>query len=139
MKKIQFYLSEDVLLQREIPKGSDKIVHGKVKIVNNTKIEEITISKGTKGVLVQMPNDTKLFISFEISDSYFLTFGVNPSAGGKYVLLASDWNNNVGKVHYGDQSEVYFTDAKYAYLLVDLHQIDKSQRKSRTAHGRKVK
>ncbi|MCW5907487.1 MAG: hypothetical protein KIS94_06485 [Chitinophagales bacterium] len=138
VKKIQFYVSHDIVLQRDHTQGSTEIVHGKIKTVKGKKIEEIIIPRGTKGVVTQIPRENKLLVSFEMSDDYYLSFGVNPNMGDKYVLLASEWNNGVGKVTYSGREYWTDPDSKYAYLLVDLRKIQKLELKQRVAKGRKV-
>ncbi|MCS6934059.1 MAG: hypothetical protein NZM35_02770 [Chitinophagales bacterium] len=138
LKKIQFYVSEDIILRRELTQGTTEIVSGKIKKVNGKRIEEIIIRQGTPGVLTDMPKENKMLVSFEIDDSHYLSFGVNPNMGDKYVLLASEWDNGSGKVHY--HNKVYYTnpDSRFAFLLVDLRRIQKMKIKQRVASGRRV-
>jgi hypothetical protein len=138
VKGIQFYVSHDIILRRELAKDSSEIVHGSIKMINGRKVDEILIRAGTPGVVSEIPNDTKVKVSFEIGDGHALSFGVNPTAGERYVLLASEWRNGQGLVHYsGDE---YYTDpdSRNAFLMVDLHRIDKMQLKQHVAKGRKV-
>ena len=138
LKGVQFYLSHDVILRRELTKGTSDIVHGKIKMVDGRKVDEILIKAGTPGVLTEMPKDTKMLVSFEVGDDHYLSFGVNPNKSDRFVLLASDWSNGQGKVHYaGDE---YYTDpdSHYAFLMVDLHKIDKSSLNQHVAKGRKI-
>lgn len=138
VKRIQFYVSHDIVLHRDYSQGSTEIVHGKIKTIKGKQVEEVIIPAGTKGVVTEIPKENKLLVSFEMSDDYYLSFGVNPSLGDKYVLLASDWNNGVGKVHYSDKEYYTEPDSKYAHLLVDLRKIQKLELKQRVAKGRKV-
>ena len=138
LKQVQFYLSHDVVLRRELVQGTSQIVHGKIKMVDGRKVDEILIRAGTPGILTDMPKENKMLVSFEIGDDHYLSFGVNPTKGEKFVLLASDWNNGMGKVHYsGDE---YYTDpdSRYAFLMVDLHKIDNRSMKQHVAKGRKI-
>lgn len=138
LKGIQFYLSHDVILRRELTKGTSEIIHGKIKMVDGKKVDEILIKAGTPGVLTDMPKENKMFVSFELGDDHYLSFGVNPSKGEKYVLLAQEWNNGMGKVHYsGDE---YYTDpdSHSACLLVDLHKINNTSLQQHVAKGRTV-
>jgi hypothetical protein len=138
IKGIQFYVAHDIILRRELANGSSEIVHGTIKMVDGRKVDEVLIRAGTPGVVTQIPNDTKLMVSFEMGDEHSLSFGVNPTAGEKYVLLASEWRNGQGKVHYsGDE---YYTDpdSRNAYLMVDLRRIDKMELKQHVAKGRKI-
>jgi hypothetical protein len=138
VKAIQFYVSHDIILRRELTKGSSEIVQGKIKVVDGRKVDEILIKAGTPGVVTEIPKETKLKVSFEVGDDRYLSFGVNPNASEKYVLLASDWRNGQGKVHYG--TDEYYTDpdAKYAFLMVDLHKINDVTLKQHVAKGRTV-
>ena len=138
LKGVQFYLSHDVILRRELTKGTSEIIHGKIKMVDGRKVDEILIKAGTPGVLTDMPKDSKMLVSFEIGDDHYLSFGVNPNKSDRFVLLASDWNNGMGKVHYaGDE---YYTDqdSHYAFLMVDLHKIDQRVLSQHVAKGRKI-
>ena len=139
VKRIQFYVSHDVVLHRELSQGSTEIVQGKIKTINGKQVEEILIRERTPGVLTEIPKQNKMLVSFEMSDNHYLSFGVTPNMSEKYVLLASDWSNSIGKVHYSDKE--YYTDpnSKYASLMVDLRKIQKMDIKQRVARGRKVK
>lgn len=139
IKRIQFYVSHDIVLHREAQKGSTDIQKGVIKNVRGRKVDEIIIPAGTKGIVTEIPNEKKLLVSFETGDDRYLSFGVNPNAGDKYVLLASDWKNEMGRVHYA--GEEYYTDpdSKYASLLVDLRRIENMEVKQRVAKGRKIK
>jgi hypothetical protein len=139
IRRIQFYVSHDVVLHRDHTEGSTDIVNGKIKTVRGKKVDEIFIPQATKGVVTQIPKTDKLLVSFELSDEHYLSFGVNPTIGDKFVLLASDWNAGVGKVHYAGQEYYTAPDSKYAYLLVDLRKIQKMELRQRVAKGRKVR
>jgi hypothetical protein len=139
IKGIQFYVSHDVILHRELTQGSTEIVQGKIKTINGKKVDEILIRRGTPGVLVEIPKQNKMLVSFEMGDDHYLSFGVNPDAGEKYVLLASDWKNGIGKIHYSNQEYYTAPDSKYAFLLVDLRRIQKMDINQRVARGRKVR
>ena len=64
LKKIQFYLSEDIILRRVVTKGSSSITSGKIKIVNGQKIEETKIRKGTPGVFLVSPKGKSICNQF---------------------------------------------------------------------------
>jgi hypothetical protein len=139
IKGIQFYVSHDVVLRRELTQGSTDIVAGKIKIVDGRKVDEIIIRAGTPGVVSDIPNSNKILVSFEVGDDHYLSFGVNPEVGEKYVLLASEWRNGMGKVHYAGSEYYTDKDSKFAYLMVDLHRIDRMSVNEHVAKGRKIK
>lgn len=139
LKKIQFYLSDDVYLRRKLGENSSEIVEGKVRIVNGQKVEEIFIPRSTPGVFMFSPKANRFAVAFENgSDSRFLMFGPSPKAGERYVLLAKDWERSTGTVTYdGKEYDVNF-GAAFAGLMVDLRRIDRQDRNSRTAEGRRI-
>jgi len=139
VKQIQFYNSRDIVLRRELVGGNTEIVQGKIKMIDGRRVDEIVIRQGTKGVATEIPKENKMLVSFEVGDDHSLSFGVNPNAGDRYVLLASEWRNGLGKVHYSGNE--YYTDpeSKYSYLLVDIRKIDRLDIKSHVAKGRTVK
>jgi hypothetical protein len=139
IRRIQFYVSHDVVLHREMTKGSTDIVQGKIKTIHGSKVDEVIIPAGTKGVVTDIPNNKKLLVSFEVSDDHYLSFGVNPNASERFVLLASDWKNEMGKVHYAGNEYYTDPDSKYASLLVDLRKIENMKIKQHVAKGRTVK
>jgi len=140
LQKIQFYLSRPVVLRREFNKGSSEIVSGKIKMVNGRKVEEVVIAAGTPGVVLFQPKTDRLAVSFEDgSQERFLMFGPNPHVNDKFVLLASSWDKNKGKVTYENKSWSTPSNSAYAALMVDLRKIRQTKVNSRRAGGRSVK
>lgn len=139
VKKIQFYTSKEIVLQRQLSHGESAIEGGKIKVKDGTKVEEIIIQKGTPGVAVSVPSKDRLEVSFEKSDQHFLRFGINPNMKDRFTLLASEWSNGVGKVTYDDKFYYTSPDAAYTMLMVDLRKIEKTELNQRVASGRKVK
>ena len=137
LEQIQFYVSRDIVLQRNFSKGESKITSGKIRVINGREVEEVIIRKGTPGVLLFSPKEDRFAVSFEEGERY-LMFGPNPKQGSRYVLLAKDWNRSRGKVSY--DGKVYSTDSSSAYasLMVDLRKLRQISVKTRRAKGRTV-
>ncbi len=139
LKQIQFYLSNDIVLKRDYTRGSSEIIAGEIKMVNGRQIEQVTIPKGTPGILLFQPKSDRMAISFEEGkDSRYLMFGPNPKRGKNYVLLAADWQNRRGKVKYDGRTYYTNSESALATLLVDLKKSGKTSVKSRAAKGRKI-
>jgi hypothetical protein len=139
LKKIQFYLSDDVIIRRALTQGTSEITSGTIKIVKGEKVEEVRIKRGTPGVFLFKAKEDNFAIGFDgSSDKRYLMFGPNPKQRGTYVLLASEWKDRQGKVRYDDK--FYFTDegGAWANLLVDFKKIKKVEVSSNTVRGRKV-
>ena len=139
MSKIQFYLSEDIVLRREVRQGDTRIREGKIKIVNGRKVEEIVFKSGTPGIFLFSPKEDRMAVSFEEGgDKRYLMFGPNPKAGNRYVLLAKNWNRKRGEVSYDDRIYTTTSESAFGGLLVDIEKAKKLSVKSRKAKGRTV-
>jgi hypothetical protein len=139
LKKIQFYLSEDVVLEREAGSGRSRIEDGEIRIVDGKRVERVVIRKGTPGVYLFQPRENRFAISFEAGDSKFLIFGPERELNGKYTLRAREWKRDYGEITYG--GKVYYTASENAYatLLVNVRKDRTVNVKSRTAGGRTIR
>ena len=138
LKKIQFYVSQDIVLKREISGGDREIVSGKIKIEDGRQIEEVVVRKGTPGAFLFSPKEDRFAIGFEEASERYLIFGPSPKYSDRFVLLASDWDRRTGSVTYDNKTWKVSSDNAYAALLVDLRKISKVDVNSRVAKGRKV-
>ncbi len=143
LRKVQFYLSGDITLQREVTEGSaTEIEEGKITIVDGKEVEQIVIKRGTPGVLEYFPGDTRMGISFEVGEGRYLMFGINPDKDGKYYLLASKWKRDrygkTGTVNYAKKEYRTSPQSAYAYLMVDMKKLRKFDLDRRQVEGRKI-
>lgn len=140
LKRIQFYLSDDLTIYRNIEENQGfKITGGEIKIRNGRKVEQIRFRRGTPGVFLFRPKDDHFAVSFESKDdTHYLMFGPNPKRGGEYQLLASEWDRRTGKVTYAGEKFLTESDA-IPRLLVNLKREGSYKRQDRTASGRKVR
>lgn len=139
LSRIQFYLSQDLALRRQISEGESTIREGSIRIIDGQKVEEIVIPAGTPGVFQFSPKENRLAVSFEGgSDKRYLMFGPNPKLDNRYVLLASEWEDRQGKVTYDGGNYWVPAGNAMASLMVDLKRIRNVEVQSRVAGGRKV-
>ncbi|MBC6995946.1 hypothetical protein QWY85_11115 [Neolewinella lacunae] len=138
LKRIQFYLSEDLVLTRELRNGNSEIRNGQVKIVDGREVEQMVFKRNTPGVFVFSPKTQRMGISFERNDEDFLVFGPNPKAGDRYTLLASDWNRNSGTVTYAGKTWRVNSSDAYASLLIPLKRLRDNDVSGRVVGGRKL-
>ena len=90
LEKIQFYVSQDIRLVRSSNYGNTKIEDGKIKVNDDSRVNEVLIKRGTPGTLVFSPNEKRFAVSFENDDDHFLMFGPSEKNNGRYTLLAKD-------------------------------------------------
>ena len=138
LRRIQFYLSEDVVLQRELRNDRTQINRGTVKVINGREVEQVVFKRNTPGIFTFQPKTQRVAISFEEDADNFLVFGPNPKNGDRYTLLASDWNRNFGTVNYaGREWQVSSADA-FASLLIPLKRLREGDTRGRVVGGRKL-
>ena len=139
LKKIQFYNSADIVIQRDYVQGQSEIVSGAIKMVNGRQIEEVRIPSGTPGAFISRGKGNSFAIGFDAnSNTRYLMFGPNPKRQGAYVLLASEWKGARGKVTYDNKP--YWTNgvSDLSELLVDLSKFSHIKVETKTEQGRKV-
>lgn len=146
LSKIQFYLSDDLILHRQLSQGESTIDRGRISIRDGRRVEEIVFKEGTPGVFVFSPGDNKLAISFERGEDRYLIFGPSSRSGrnrntsdGIYGLLAKEWQRDYGVVTYDGKE--FFTPARSAYvtLLVDIDERVRVNRRVKEVGGRTVR
>jgi hypothetical protein len=136
LKQIQFYLSDDIILQRYLSGSETTITGGEVKIVGGRQIEEIVIPAGTPGVVTGVAG-TILMVSFD-AEGNNLRFGPNQGAGGRYTVMAYDWEGVYGYVMYGNTQyklSSYHT-SNYAHLLLDMERYEEVTKSRTEVSGR---
>lgn len=139
LKRVQFYTSSEIILTRLLTAGETMISGGKIIVKNGERYEKVVIPTGTPGVMIMMPAEDRMAISFETKNNEsFLMFGPNPEYNNRFALLAQDWEKDQGQVHYGDK--LYTVDAAYAYacLMVDMRKESERQYTTKSVMGRSV-
>jgi len=139
LKQIQFYLSENVTLERAFRQGESRITSGQIVMKNGVEIERITIPRKTPGVLIDIPKENRFIISFEPdNDDAALRFGPSSRLGSQYLVGAKDWNRGRGTVLYDGREYTISSSNGPAKLLVDLRRKKDTNVKQRVARGRKI-
>lgn len=139
LERIQFYVSQDIRLVRTSSTGNARIEDGKIKVKDNSNVNEVVIKRGTPGTLVFLPNEERFAVSFERSDDYFLMFGPSEKTNGRYTLRAKDWQRNSGIITYGGTEYRTGSESAYAALMVDIKKAKNSVVSKKTAKGRTVR
>ncbi len=137
--KIQFYLSEDLVLTRERKSGSTAIVEGRVRVKDGRNVEELVFERGTPGVVLFQTDEGNLAIGFDARrDDRYLMFGPNPKRGNEYTLLGRSAGRYSASVTYDDkQWEVGVGNADVR-LLFDMRSRGTTKRNRQSVGGRKI-
>ena len=146
LTQVQFYNSEEIVLSRQISKEEIKVAEGKVRVENGRNIEEIIIPANTPGIC-ELNDEKTLKVSFETGDGRSIPFLVERKndivvAGSYFKIGAKEWGRTsrglrVGKLDYAGQvyNLVRGADAR---LMIDKAVLNRVERKTRVAKGRKL-
>lgn len=138
LKKVQFYLSQEVVLERAADLDQVEVQEGKIKLSKDRAVQQIKIPAKTPGTMVFSPDNKRLAISFDSgNDGEFLMFGPNPKVGHRYMLYASEWKRNSGIVTYGGMKYRTRPGAERTALMVEVDALERQRVESRTVRGRK--
>jgi len=136
VKKLQFYVSQDIILYRAKDEGNSKIKGGNI-IINSQKFtDQVVIKKGTPGVAVKTKDD-KIAVSFECDNNQFLLFGAS-SNDDSYKILAKEWTSTQGVISYSGKDYFLHKNNASSVLLVKLKHYNKYNRKLRKLKGRRI-
>ena len=139
LKRVQFYLSKEIVLERAYELEETQIKDGKITISRDKDLEQVRIPARTPGIAVFSPDGQRLAISFDTqSDEEFLMFGPNPKMGNKYMLFASEWTRYSGIVTYGGRQYRTQSGAELTTILVELKALNRQKVESRTVRGRRL-
>ncbi|KXX69491.1 hypothetical protein [Flammeovirga sp. SJP92] len=134
LSQLVVYISEEIHIQRNIPKDAEVIssTEGNIVYDNGKKIEKIKIVKGATGIITQSSSDS-LKVKFENKEGYEFTFikdkrGTDNTAA--YYLKVS----NDREVEYGPY-EWYLNWGKGANVLWKYKEITKSVANTKRVKG----
>lgn len=137
LKRIQFYLSRDVILTRRIDQTRSQINRGKILVKDGSRYEEVIIRAQTPGLVLFSPDGERLAVSFD-PDGAYLMFGPK-SKTGEYVLLASKWERNRGWITYGDKEYETSSESANAFLMADASFVRKVVANQKIVKGRQLR
>lgn len=140
MKKVQFYISQTIILQRVRQSGTQGTADKGVLVSNKSKEEDrITIQAQTPAIFESYGSNGEMVIRFEVGQGRVLSFNVRQEgATSKYYLLANWDMNRGGELTYGNEKYTVQSSAGNAYLMVMLKKLQKTKRKDRVVKGMRV-
>jgi hypothetical protein len=141
MKKVQFYTSTTIMLEKSITRGSKAKTEDGTLVTSKNKIQDrIIIPVNTKCIFDSYDENGNVNIRFELGPNKTIKFGVRENqVTGRYYFIASNWDyEKGGEVNYG--GEIYYASSNSgnAFLLVVIKKLQKTKRKDRVVKGLKV-
>lgn len=140
VKRVQFYISQTIILQRVKQSGSQGTAENGVLVTNSSKQEDrITIQAQTPAIFESYGPNGEMVIRFEVGQGRVLSFNVRQTGNdSKYYLVAAWDMNRGGEITYSNEKYTVQSSAGNAYLMVMLKKLQKTKRQDRVVKGMKV-
>lgn len=135
--KLQYYISNNIKLSREVSSGNANIKEGKIKFIGGKYVNIIYLKKLTPGICISYI-DNKVSITFEKSGNNTMEFCVNQTQQREEIYELCEIKKNKSGINYA--GEVYSIEYKKRHpsLVVKENTIMKYKAKSRVMKGRKI-
>jgi hypothetical protein len=136
LKKLQYYVSGDITLQRDFRREEGEISKShKLVAKEGGLLEEVLIPAGTPGIAMEV-GETSLAVSFEPGSS--LIFASPPTDRDperKYKLSAKRWADYYGEIVYDGKIFYAVEGSGQAYLEVGVESLDAVEKKKKVLPG----
>lgn len=139
IQRIQFYPSQDIVLQRgEKDEKGKEITEGTLTTKAEKSVEQVIIKAGTPGIIDHIIDANRFAVRFEEGEGKYLVFG-NPNNQERYTLLAGEWDkNNRGKLQYGEKTYLTNTGAANVYLKFRMKNLNLFRKNQKVVKGMKL-
>lgn len=140
LKKVQFYISQTIVLQRVKQSGTQGTTESGALVTNKNREEDrITIQAQTPAIFEKYGPTGEMTIRFEVGQGRVLSFNVRQQGNTSRYYLVAAWDmNRGGELTYGNEKYTVQSSAGNAYLMVMLKNLQKTKRKDRVVKGMKV-
>lgn len=92
LKKVQYYTSSKLHMERKLTSGEAKTVNGDIKLIDGTYYEIIDIPQMTPGILVRNGGSNNFEVTFDPVSSRALKFTNMPTGEADAFFLATNYN-----------------------------------------------
>lgn len=140
LKKVQFYTSETIILERSNEQGKVTTTgdEGTLVTSSSSSSERIIIPANRPCVFEKIGTDGSIKIRFERGAGRTLEFTLRPNIANGRLYLKANWVNGKGRLKYGGSTYYAVRGSASAYLLVKLKNFRKNRHSDRVVKGMKV-
>jgi hypothetical protein len=130
LRRIQFYLSDPVILRRGNSQSEKATEEGALVIKSGKNIEQVSFKANTPGTVSEVVSNSAMKISFEDGPEKMLVFSSDKN--GYYALKALSWERDgKGTINYGGQTYTAAPGSSNAILLFKMKSLKDVQVKER--------
>ena len=140
MKKVQFFTSSTIILQRKNSVENKGTGDDGTLISNeNSNENRIIIPVNTRCVFEKEGENGQLYVRFEVGQNKYIPFAVRKTHSDNRFYLEAKWEpNKGGEMDYGNLTYYATGESGSSYLLVKIKKLKKTRRKDRIVKGMKV-
>jgi len=129
---LQFYISNDIELQKTIPAHTSTIDNGTLVVSKQDKIKKILIKKDTPCIAIKAEGD---IIVVKFNDTFELTFMHSKGKKDLFFLSANKWEKGIGSLMVGDKLYQAVGDSGKTYLKINQIDVDNTDQNTTVIEG----
>lgn len=141
IKKVQFFVDQQLVLDRFVDQSSAEVTSGVVKFINGRYVNEIIIPKYTP-CTVESEDMDGFRVTFESGSANFFKFINNRYSPEFYVFSGTNWKDGTADVIYDKLTYRVncgsCSSAADARLVVKQSDIDNTEKKTKILKGSRV-
>ncbi len=131
LKKVQFYISGEIVLTKIKNTGDALVDNGKVIIRDAKDVEIVSFKENTPCIISKVIDNDKFLCNFEQGEDRVLLFG-----GDYFSLMSKEWKNKKGTLTYA--SKIYSTESGNVFLKIKMKQLRKLKARKRVVRGKRI-
>ncbi|MBL4624407.1 MAG: hypothetical protein JKY42_04620 [Flavobacteriales bacterium] len=139
MKKLQFYTSGDIVLQRNQKDESGKETDdGELIITSGSSIDQVIIPAGTPGIVIALKGNNAMLVRFEPGERKYLVFGDPKDRKGAYQLIPEGTKGGKQYVTYAGKKYSLSGTSQYVSLTFKMKRLNKFRKDEHVVKGMKL-
>lgn len=139
LKRIQFYISDPLVLQRGTNENAKATEEGTLVIKSGSNVEQVYFKRNTPGAVSSVVDAQKMTVSFEDGAEKYLVFGSENDRSGYYRVQAVNWDKSgKGKINYGGQTYYAAPGSQDAILMFKMKSLRKLRVDQKVVKGKKI-
>jgi hypothetical protein len=144
MRKVQFFISETIILNQKVEANSETTTDESGTLVSSStkESESIIITGHTKCIFEGYGPNNEIRVRFETGDKKYLEFASKGNQLRDRFYFDADWKANGGPtVKYGGKTykvDVMRGAARSSFIKVEKKRLQKTRKKERVIKGMKV-
>lgn len=134
LKQLQYYVSDAVVMAREVTKSEAKREDSGLKWKKDKYVHEVIIKKNLPGI-AEAATSNVLSISFEAGSMF--RFMLDTERGGRFYMTPDRISGGAYIFDYNGHDYTAFS-TRYVYLLVEMDGLSKFRKEKKSLDGRRV-